>query len=336
MMMSIKPALAIALMMLTTACTSTLALDRRQAATLSPQAVATLKSLRVFRLPLIKPSSALLLKMRARFAELQRRQTEELVARLKPTIEDTTIENVKVRIITPLNLRAEDKDKIILFIHGGGYIMGSPTDRTALLMANELGMKTYSIDYQLAPEAKFPVALDECLLVYNHLVLQLGANRIVGISASSGSGHMLAMLLKAQEQGLPMIKAIALLSPSVDLTPRGDSVTANEGRDILAYDNQADKLYVPPFVGDANLEDPLVSPINGTYVAGFPATVIVTGTRDGVLSGSVRLYWKLRAAHVPVELLVSEGMWHGFFSAPDMPEAIVARHSARDFLRSQL
>jgi epsilon-lactone hydrolase len=309
-----------------------LRVNERQAATMSPEAVEMLKSLKMLRVPFITPSNEMILYLRSSLAKIQSAQLQEAKARFNPGIEDTAIDGVRVALITPKKLAQEYEKKVLLFIHGGGYIMGSPTDNTAILMASEMGIRTYSVDYQLAPEARFPVALNECLKVYAHLVASYGADSVLASGASSGAGHLLATLLKARESRLPMIRAIAVFSPSVDLTPRGDSITSNEGRDVLAYDNQTDKFYAAPFLGGASPEDPFVSPIYGTYDSAFPATVAVTGTRDAVLSGAVRLYWKLKDARVPAELSVSEGMWHGFFTSPDIPEAARARRAAQEFL----
>ncbi|WP_197041315.1 alpha/beta hydrolase [Chondromyces apiculatus] len=273
--------------------------------------------------------------MRMQFAALERQQLEEMRTWFQPSIARTSIEGVKVVVVTPPSAAART-DHALLYIHGGGYVMGSATDRTGMLMAHELGLKMYSVDYQVAPEAKFPVALEECLKVYRHLVKTYAPSKVAVVSTSAGSGHALGMLLKAQEEGLPMIGASALLSPSVDLTQAGDSMTSNAGRDLMTYENHADKLYIAPFVGSARLDDPLVSPVYGTYREGFPATVIVTGTRDVFLSGSTRLYWKLRRATVPAELLVAEGMWHAFTSYPDLPEAVESRQAVRSFVEAHL
>ncbi|QEC78528.1 alpha/beta hydrolase fold domain-containing protein [Mucilaginibacter ginsenosidivorax] len=317
-------------------CSSKLSISKGQEATLTPQAVALLQTFKVVRLPFINPSDKMLINARNQFAVIEKAQLEEMKARFHPLIQDTTIENVKVAIIIPKNIKPGNEDKIMLYIHGGGYIMGSATDRTGVLMANELGIKTYSVDYHLAPEAKYPVALNECLAVYKYLVGKYDPRKIIGLSTSAGSGHMLGALLKAQELNLPMIKAIALLSPGVDLTNSGDAITANDGRDLIGAKNQADKFFAAPYAGKASLTDPFVSPIYGKYTSAFPPTVIVTGTRDLFLSGSVRLSWKLKDAHVPTELLVSEGMWHAFTNYPDLPEAIQSRNAVEHFLTAQL
>ncbi|SEK31533.1 alpha/beta hydrolase fold domain-containing protein [Parapedobacter koreensis] len=321
----------------TTGCASKFPMTESQQASMSQAAVDTLKTFKDIRIPLINPSDNMILKIRNQFAQLEKVQLAQNMDELKPTITDTLIDGVKVHVITPQTLKPENRDKIAYYIHGGGYVMGSATDQTGLLMAHELGLKTYSLDYTLAPEAKFPTALNEALSVYKYLVGQYDPNKIVGYSTSSGCGHMMGMLLKAKEESLPMINSIALLSPSLDVSGVGDSYVANDGRDLLGLKNQGDKLYIPPFTGikdksDPRLKNPLLSPVYGTYTSDFPATIINTSTRDLFLSNSSRLYWKLKAADVPAQLDVAEGMWHAFTVYKTIPEAIAARKSAIDFL----
>lgn len=317
-------------------CARSLHVRKEQANTISQQAYDTLKTLKYVRVPIIKVSDKAIIKARQQFANMEKGQLEEMKRKFNPAISDTTINGVHVFVITPQHIKPENRDKIIIYIHGGGFTMGSATDRTGMLMANELGYRTYAIDYQLAPEAKFPVAMNECLEVYKFLITKYDPDNIIGISTSAGCTHMLAMLLKAKELNLSMINSISLLSPAVDLTDNGDSNSFNDGRDLLAYRNMGDKMMIKPFVGNASLSDPLVSPVNAAYSSDFPSTSIVTGTRDLFLSGSSRLYWKLKDAGVNVELLCSEGMWHAFTNFTDIPEAIQARKATQQFLRNEL
>lgn len=319
-----------------TGCARKIHVTQTQAATMSQAAADTLKKLRDFRLPLIKASDKMIIKIRNQFSEMEKAQLAGNIMELQPSITDTLINGIKVYIIIPKTIKPENQDKVAYYIHGGGYVMGSATDQTGLIMAHELGLKTYSLDYALAPEAKFPVAMNQALTVYKYLVDAYDPQKIIGYSTSSGSGHMMGMLLKAKQENLPMINAIALLSPSLDVSGAGDSYISNDGRDLLGLKNQGDKLYIPAFTGlhknDPKLKDPLMSPIYGTYTSDFPAVVITTSTRDLFLSNSSRLYWKLKAAGVPAQLDVAEGMWHAFTVYKTIPEAMAARKSAVEFM----
>lgn len=318
------------------ACSSSLKITKTQEYTMSKEAVDALKSLKILRVPFFNISDKMILNVREHFAVIQEGQLEDMKKKFNPTISDTLINGVHTYIITPQNIKVENQDKIILYIHGCGFVLGSATDQMGMLMTNELGFKTYAIDYSLAPEAKFPVAMNECLEVYKYLVSKYDPQNIVGVSASSGSTHMLAMLLKAKEENLPMINSISLLSPAADISSYGDAVVSNDGRDVLAYKNQAEKLFAKPFIGNADPTNPMISPVYADYTSDFPATSIVTGTRDGFLSCSSRLHWRLKMANVPREILVGEGMWHGYTEFADIPESVEARKMTQDFLLNSL
>lgn len=328
-------ALGVALLTMT-GCSHKISITREQAVTMSPQAVDTLKTIKVVRLPLIKPSDKMLINARKKFAAYEVGELKTMMDKFHPTVTDTTIGGVLVKVITPAKINPAYKGKIAIYIHGGGFILGSATDRMGMLMVNEMGIKTYSIEYSMAPEAKFPVAMNECLAVYRGLLERNNPNDITGFSCSAGCTHMLAMLLKAKQEGLPMINSIALLSPATDISGNGDSMNSNDGRDLLGNKNMADKMFAAPFIGKASATDPLVSPVYATYVNDFPPSVLLTSTRDLFLSNTVRLYWKLRDARVNTELVVAEGMWHAFQSFTDIPEAVENRKAAEDFLFKQM
>lgn len=130
---------------------------------------------------------------------------------------------------------------------------------------------------------------------------------------------------------------VYLCTPAIDLSGAGDSMVFNSlGRDIMPVSlltGMVSQNYAPKGI---NLMDPLYSPIYAEYDETFPRTVITVGTRDFALSHGIRFYWKLREAGVRVELLVSEGMWHGFNWDPVIPEALQARAAVIGFLEDGL
>ncbi len=260
---------------------------------------------------------------------------ESLIARYSLTLEKTTIKDVPVLIIRPKTITPGNEHALLLNIHGGGFVMGTARERTALLMAAEVGITVYSIDYTLAPEAKYPLALNQCFAVYEEVVTHFDPKQVVGVSSSSGGALMLAVVLKAQKLNLPMIKALGMFTPAGEISGVGDSAVFNNRRDVQSAD-MALAIVRQNYVGEMNPRDPGISPLNDTFDTGFPPTIITTGTRDIMLSNGVRLYWKLKEINVPVELLVSEGMWHGFNWEPDLPEAMRTREIVVDFLNSQI
>ncbi|GAA4192102.1 hypothetical protein GCM10022252_32980 [Streptosporangium oxazolinicum] len=270
-----------------------------------------------------------------RFAEAERPVEDGIIRRYGLRLENTTIAGVPVTIVTPPAVRPGNEDAIAINIHGGGFVYGSARDRVGLLMAHDLGIKVYSIDYTLSPQAAYPVAINESLRVYRDLVGRFDPRRIVGFSSSSGGNLMLATLLQAERQGLPMIAGLGLFTPATDISGAGDSGVFNDGRDGLAK-NMAMSIARRHYAPGMDFRAPGLSPLYAGYSAGFPPTTLVSGTRDLFLSNAVRQYWKLDSAGVDAELLVSEGLGHGFHWEPDLPEAVQVRRAVSDFLAERL
>jgi epsilon-lactone hydrolase len=260
---------------------------------------------------------------------------EDIIARHKLKVTPTTIEKVPVLIIEPPSLSNEHKDQILLNFFGGGFIMGSARERAALLMAAEMRIRVYSVEYSKSPEVRYPVARDEALAVYRQLVAQFGAESILGMGSSAGAQILMSMLLVARAEQLPMPARLFLCTPALDLSGAGDSLVSNDGRDLMPasfLSAMVEQNYQPEGM---NLTDPVYSPIYAEYDPSFSPTVITVGTRDLCLSNGVRMYWKLREAGAQVELLVADGMWHGFNWNETLPEAIQIRRSVREFLASK-
>lgn len=257
---------------------------------------------------------------------------EDLIAKHKLKITSTNIANVTVVIIEPPTIATEYEGKILLNLFGGGFIMGSACERAALLMAAEMHIRVYSVEYSKSPEVRYPVARDETLSVYRRLITQFGAKNILAMGSSAGAQILVSALLVANTEFLPMPARIFLCTPALDLSGAGDSLVSNEGRDIMPVSFLSAVVQQNYQPDGQDLKDPLYSPLYAEYKATFPPTVISVGTRDMCLSNGVRMYWKLKESGVEVELLVSEGMWHGFNWIENLPEAVRLRKSVREFL----
>ena len=197
------------------------------------------------------------------------------------------------------------------------------------LAAVRAGLRTWSVDYRMPPEHPYPTPLDDCLAVYRALLEQMPASKIVVDGASAGGNLAAALLLRADE-GLPMPAALVLVSPEADLTESGDTFSTNRGVDYVIVQGVPDLISL--YANGHDLEDPYLSPVFGEF-AGFPPTLLQSGTRDILLSNTVRMHRRLRTAGVDAELHVWEAMPHGgFFGAPEDDEIVteirrfVARH----------
>lgn len=318
-------------------CARHIHISKEQAATMSQQAADTLRSFKYLKLPIIKATDKMRLMGRKQFAAYEKWQVEDMHKRFDFTVTDTFIEDVKVNIIKPKNIKPEHQNLVGFHIHGGAFFMGSGYERAALLMANEYSYPVYSVDYTLAPEAKYPAAINECYTIYKHLVSKYKTQNIIATSLSAGGPLMQATLLKAQHDGLKMPVANVLLSPAVELAIKGDSYIANDRRDVIAGKNSSDKLGLMAYIDkNTDVSNPFVSPVNAEYKGSFPPTIIATATRDLFLSNSSRMLWKLKEGGIEVQLLVGEGMWHGYQTYPDIPESQSARKAIYNFLDKQL
>lgn len=208
---------------------------------------------------------------------------------------------------------ATKSDTHILYMHGGGYIIGSPQSHMAFtsVLAKQAGANVWSIDYRLAPETPFPGALDDVVSSYQALLEIAGsADKIVIAGDSAGGGLTAASMLKAKNLGLPMPAALAMMSPFTDLSLSGDTHDTCVGRDFLADKETLDEM-VEYYVADGDNKDPFASPLFGD-LAGLPDMLIHVGSEEVLLSDSTRLAERAGGAGVSVELKVWPDMPHVF------------------------
>ncbi len=233
------------------------------------------------------------------------------------------IRAVRVFRITPSDVDAEADAMVLLDIHGGALVGGGGEVCRLLstIAAQRTGLVTWSVDYRMPPDHPYPAPLDDCLAVYAALLDEQAPTRIVVSGASAGGNLAAAMLLRARAEGLPMPAGLMLLSPEIDLTESGDTFATNQGVDYVLVDGLGASIAL--YAGDQDLSDPLLSPLFGD-LAGFPKTLLQSGTRDLFLSNTVRMHRRLRDAGVDAELHVWEAMPHGgFFGAPEDAEIAV-------------
>ncbi len=226
-------------------------------------------------------------------------------------------------MITPRNYDSSNDNRAAVFFFGGAYVVGSPYADLPIAgrLAARLGIRVYAPFYRRAPEHPCPAAIDDGFAVYEALLDTMSANRIVVAGESAGGNLTLAVVLRAQQQGIPLPAATALLSPWCDLTPSGESQRQAAGFDpSMDYECHL-KEPAALYAGAYDQKDPVVSPLYADYSSDFPPTIITTGTREGFLSDCARLSTKMRQAGIDVRLHVWEGMWHSFEWYYDVPEA---------------
>lgn len=272
-------------------------------------------------------------------AQLSAAQVPGLLAKFNVTRDQSKIAGVNVYWFTPKVMPAENRDRLLVHVHGGAYVEfpGESGNPEAILMAGYAHMKVLSIDYRMPPDYPYPAALDDAMAVWSNLVKTHSPKRMAIFGTSTGGGMTLAMILRAKAEGLALPAAIAPGTPWSDLTKTGDSYFVNEGVDdvLVTYDGvlgAAAALYA----NGHDLKDPFLSPVYGDF-HGFPPTVLTTGTRDLFLSNTVRVHRKLKQAGVEAVLNVYEGQSHAQYALiADAPESAEAFTEIGAFFASHL
>lgn len=250
-----------------------------------------------------------------------------MMERLHVKVEKTTIDGVRAFILTPEVIAPENRNRLLIHVHGGCYVLnpGEAALPEALFMAGFGHFKVIAVDYRMPPEAYFPAALDDGLTVYKNAIKTTNPKNIAVFGSSAGGALTLEMVLKAKQDGLPLPGAIAPGTPMSDVTKVGDTFVTNAMLDNVlvspdGFCDAATKVYA----NGHDLKDPLLSPVYGD-LKGFPPTILTSGTRDLLLSNTVRVHRKLRQAGVDAALQVFEGQSHAHYyrddTAPESKEA---------------
>lgn len=242
-----------------------------------------------------------------------------------PTPDDIRIEQIEVSGLSALSFTPDEvRPGLLLFLHGGGYCLGSAKSHRPLVtrLSKALRIKAVSVDYRLAPEHVFPCAVDDGVTALNWAMSQSdGPVLIAGDSA--GGGLTLASLLRQREQGRPLPQGVYLISPWTDLTGSGDSIKSRAAADPMLKPDwltTGAQLYLEDTPADTPEASPLFADL-----AGLPPMFIQTGDDEILRDDSIRFAQKLEQAGVPVHCEIWTALWHDFpLFAPLLPEADLA------------
>lgn len=227
------------------------------------------------------------------------------------TVEERVVGSFPLYVLTPEDVR-DDDPRVYFDIHGGAWVLGGGDlcKMTAATSASQLGARVWTPDYRMPPDHPFPTPLDDCMAAYCALLDERRPEEIVVGGASAGGNLAAALVLRAKDEGLPLPAALVINTGAFDLTMSGDTWHTNDGLDnvLSASAEGCPALYA----GDHDLREPYISPLFGD-LSGFPPTILLTGTRDMLLSDNVRMHRALRAAGVQAELHVWEAAGHGGF-----------------------
>ena len=229
-------------------------------------------------------------------------------------------------------------DGVLLYLHGGGYVVGTPRTHAALAagLIRRAGVPAVLPDYRLAPEHPFPAAVEDALAAYRELVAEAGGgDRVVLAGDSAGGGLALATVLAARDEGLPAPAALVVFSPWVDLAGSGASMRTRLGIDPI-FEPADIAGYAAQYLGDGDRRTPLASPVHAD-LHGVPPLLVQVGGNELLLDDAVQLAARAAADDVAVTLRVWPGVPHVFqHFAGMLDEADEALAEAGAFLRRHL
>ncbi|MER8382205.1 alpha/beta hydrolase [Mesorhizobium sp. M1399] len=209
---------------------------------------------------------------------------------------------------------ASDRDKVLLFFHGGGYCSGSPKSHRRMVTeaGRAMGMRTLAIDYRRAPEHPFPAQHEDALTAWRFLRRQgIAPDRIVVGGDSAGGNLTLCLVSILRAAGEPLPRCLWLVSPWTDLSMSGATLSTKDAIDPIihrAYLEELATAYVPNGVGR---RDPLISPLFAD-LSGFPPMLIQVGSAETLLSDATRLAEAAGATDVKVRLEIWPHMIHAW------------------------
>jgi epsilon-lactone hydrolase len=231
-----------------------------------------------------------------------------------------------------------DAGRVLLFLHGGGYQLGSlrSDGELAARLGRASGMRVLFPEYRLAPEHPFPAAVDDALAAWRWLRAgqDLSARSVAVAGDSAGGGLAVALLVAARDAGQAVPAAAVLMSPTVDLTSSGASMTERAGQDPVSTPAML-RQFASDYLAGADPKTPLASPLFAA-LSGLPPLLIQAGTADLLLSDSERLAAAAAQAGVDVTLQIGEGLPHVYQLLLGTPEAAQATDQIGKFLRARV
>lgn len=237
--------------------------------------------------------------------------------------------------VSPKSMQPANKNKAILHIHGGAFIVGGGKTAayTAHPIAGRAGLKAFSVDYRMPPDFPFPHGLDDCVEAYRWLLTRYKRENIALEGSSAGANLVAATILRARDAGLPLPAACSLHTAGVDMTHSGDTFATSEVIDVVLRKSGGETMLL--YMDGHDPKNPYLSPVFGDMSKGFPPAILVSGTRDLLLSPTVMMHRALRRAGIEAELHVFEAMPHGGLSGSS-PEDAELQEEIAGFLRRKL
>ena len=232
---------------------------------------------------------------------------------------------------------------MLLYFFGGGWVLGTidTSDGICRALTNAAGCATVAVGYRLAPEHRFPAAVDDCFaalrwIADNGATLSLDTGRIAVAGDSAGGNLAAAMTLLSRDRGGPDLAAQVLVYPNTDRF--SDTPSMWDNTDPAFFNNRSVEWYWGHYLASpTDAENPLVSPLRATDLTGLPPALILTAEYDPLRDQGEQYAARLRDDAVDVELTRYNGMIHGFFAMGGiLDDARQAIAQAAEFLHRRL
>jgi acetyl esterase/lipase len=249
---------------------------------------------------------------------------EALAEALSISIQQEEVDGVNVYRVTPAEIDPKHKDHLFVYLHGGAYVLNAGKAGTieAVLIASRAKLPVLAVDYRMPPDHPAPAAIEDVVAVWKHLLKDRPPTSLALGGTSAGGGLTLASVHRFKDLDLDLPGALYIGTPGADVNKIGDSRFINDGIDrLLVTWDAGGSQGMLMYAGDYDLKHPYVSPVYGDF-SGFPPSYLISGTRDLMLSDTIRVHRKLRSADVVADLHVYEGLAHGDYAAvPNSPES---------------
>ncbi len=228
--------------------------------------------------------------------------------------------------------RHRTSEQVLFYIHGGGFVLPlyNPMRFTTAYLARLVGARALLVDYRLAPECRFPAAVEDCVRAYDWLLTEGGAaaDQVVFTGESAGGNLVLTTLLALRDAGYPLPAAAVSISPALDFEGGGSFYLQDDPMVLADFA----MLQLTAYRGDANPHTPLLSPLYAD-LRGLPPVLIQVGETEVFRSCAETFAARATRDGVPVTLRVWPGMWHFWhLFVPWLPEARQAMSEIQDFV----
>jgi acetyl esterase/lipase len=222
-------------------------------------------------------------------------------------------------------------------VHGGGFVACSAGTHRPITagLARISGRRVFSLDYRLAPEHRFPAALDDVLAAYRWLLEQgIPPDSLALAGDSAGGGLVLSTLLRARDVGLPLPACALCFSPWTDLAGSSAESRLNDGRCAMFHPENVVE-FASAYLGDISPMDPYASPVFAD-LGGLPPVLLQVGSTELLLEDARRVHVKIQSAGGISRLEIFDDVFHCWQMLDGLlPEARVALNQAAEFIRGR-